>query len=883
MSVRSASTVRTKRESEVPPPAAITSEPVNVQALQEIASRRAANTTLLRNCDVTLRTVIFDVLRCVVPLPVPHLRVTWREDENAQSYGYKARRFSGFGPFAGSRSPYLRTLQALYDKGGGGMVGRSLFSLPKLIRYAGRCGMEGRAMDIDQVNSHFFQQLKRHPDAKCLHEYVTKREKQLEAVGVSPEAAKILFLRLGYGGSVAKWKEEEHIERELPEFVSKFYEEQRQLRNEDCERHPDLFAAIKLSGHPRPDVYLQSLLNMAGERQALDEMQEAVEQGGLVGSFEHDGLFVWQNGNDPGWEGRTLARVTKKVGAPVAKKPIPSLDRVVELLRASFPGDWDSVDPDWNCQLSMIQMAKKFAARAQEHKLYANIVAVETQAFREYPWSVKELFVHEKNGNYHFYDPSVNRWVDPEAGQNRLIHVITDTLLSRLCDWSPYEPDEIGEESAAVRDRDDRIPLFNSVDPAKSTEKFLRALLSEHHFELDGEATRRYIQFENCVFDRESMRFVPHSPALRITNSTGWSYHGSGLSEDVERRLSEVLSECNRPEFSQDTVRELESLAKEVPDLWFVYSICGTWERALYCLKHIARATFALKYQENLWSRGPGGNGKDTLANRVATLLGSYFVNLPCEALTAFREVDAPSQTFLSLRAKRFVCVREIARGEKIKGNVYKTISDPKGKVKARGLFGKDQEFHPHFLMFLCSNVPIEIDDKSGGTTRRTRILDMPYNFVDAPDAANEKQKDPSIEDRFEEWNPSMFFLLMQLYERLLKDSRSSTVVPVPEEVAEAGSEELREPWMDKLDEWTRARVRPTDSVKDAATAATVRESFFEALVGELQKREVGMRLAQKGFHESPPKPYKDKLKTISKRLYSFKFEDGTHYVALAD
>ena len=41
------------------------------------------------------------------------------------------------------------------------------------------------------------------------------------------------------------------------------------------------------------------------------------------------------------------------------------------------------------------------------------------------------------------------------------------------------------------------------------------------------------------------------------------------------------------------------------------------------------------------------------------------------------------------------------------------------------------------------------------------------------------------------------------------------------------------------------------------------------------------MRLAQKGFHELPPKPYKDKLKTVSKRVYSFKFEDGTHFVTL--
>ena len=128
----------------------------------------------------------------------------------------------------------------------------------------------------------------------------------------------------------------------------------------------------------------------------------------------------------------------------------------------------------------------------------------------------------------------------------------------------------------------------------------------------------------------------------------------------------------------------------------------------------------------------------------------------------------------------------------------------------------------------------------------------------------------------------TLFFLLMQIYKHLLKDSASATVMPVPAEVAEATSEELREPWMDRLDEWTRGKVRPTDSVKDAATAATVRESFFETCGGELQKREIGMRLAQKGFHELPPKPYKDKLKTVSKRVYSFKFDGGMHYVTLA-
>ena len=85
-------------------------------------------------------------------------------------------------------------------------------------------------------------------------------------------------------------------------------------------------------------------------------------------------------------------------------------------------------------------------------------------------------------------------------------------------------------------------------------------------------------------------------------------------------------------------------------------------------------------------------------------------------------------------------------------------------------------------------------------------------------------------------------------------------MTPVPPEVVEAASEELREPWMDVFDDWVRQTVRTTGSVKVAATAAQVRDSFCESCAGHLQKREIGMRLAQKGFHESPPKPYKEGL-----------------------
>ena len=76
-------------------------------------------------------------------------------------------------------------------------------------------------------------------------------------------------------------------------------------------------------------------------------------------------------------------------------------------------------------------------------------------------------------------------------------------------------------------------------------------------------------------------------------------------------------------------------------------------------------------------------------------LLGDYFYDLPCEALTGAREMDCPSQTMLVLKGKRFVAVGEIAKNVKIKSHVYKAIADPKGKIKARGLYGQNVEFTP--------------------------------------------------------------------------------------------------------------------------------------------------------------------------------------------
>ena len=98
-------------------------------------------------------------------------------------------------------------------------------------------------------------------------------------------------------------------------------------------------------------------------------------------------------------------------------------------------------------------------------------------------------------------------------------------------------------------------------------------------------------------------------------------------------------------------------------------------------------------------------------------------------------------------------------------------------------------------------------------SARRTRILDLPFNFVEEPRDANERQRDASIEEQFPAWRASMFFLLLQVYRRFLHGRPQSNVTPVPAEVSEAVEEELEEEWMQQLATFVQERLRPAANI----------------------------------------------------------------------
>ena len=113
----------------------------------------------------------------------------------------------------------------------------------------------------------------------------------------------------------------------------------------------------------------------------------------------------------------------------------------------------------------------------------------------------------------------------------------------------------------------------------------------------------------------------------------------------------------------------LQKLAEagSIPELQFWVTLTKDWAAVLYELCHLARGTFGVLMAEALFVRGPGRNGKDTVANKMHALLGSYCVSITSETLCRVKDPDSPSPTMAKLRARRFVCVREVSTEDPMK------------------------------------------------------------------------------------------------------------------------------------------------------------------------------------------------------------------------
>ncbi len=97
---------RDKKAQAEPEICAITHEPVNINAIKNLASRREAGFARVPGSNMTVREMVFYFLECCSRqstyengVEVGVLTVVWRESKCEQELGVKTRRYGGFEPF----------------------------------------------------------------------------------------------------------------------------------------------------------------------------------------------------------------------------------------------------------------------------------------------------------------------------------------------------------------------------------------------------------------------------------------------------------------------------------------------------------------------------------------------------------------------------------------------------------------------------------------------------------------------------------------------------------------------------------------------------------------------------------------------------------------
>lgn len=140
-----------------------------------------------------------------------------------------------------------------------------------------------------------------------------------------------------------------------------------------------------------------------------------------------------------------------------------------------------------------------------------------------------------------------------------------------------------------------------------------------------------------------------------------------------------------------------------------------------------------------LWY-GEGANGKTTLANTIAHILGEYGATVPFSMFQLQQQRSGIPDDLATLPGKRFIHAAETIEGKRIDEARMKMLTGS-DRIAARPLFGRWFEFEPtHKVVLSCNHRPV-VQDDSPGFWRRVHLVPFTQRF----DGAN---RDDHLEEK---------------------------------------------------------------------------------------------------------------------------------------
>ena len=204
----------------------------------------------------------------------------------------------------------------------------------------------------------------------------------------------------------------------------------------------------------------------------------------------------------------------------------------------------------------------------------------------------------------------------------------------------------------------------------------------------------------NGVLELKTGRFRNGNPQDFITKTTGCDF--------------DPTAKC--PQFDSFLFKIMDGNREMVSYLWRIFGYLLTGATSEQCL---------------FFLYGAGRNGKSTLIETTAALMGNYAAATVVELITENRQGREPSQLIAALRGLRLAHLPETEEGHVVAQARLKTLTGG-DRLVGRALYQKEFQFNNTAKLFIHGNSKPEIRGVDLGIWRRFRLI--PFVVTIPPD-----------------------------------------------------------------------------------------------------------------------------------------------------
>lgn len=293
-----------------------------------------------------------------------------------------------------------------------------------------------------------------------------------------------------------------------------------------------------------------------------------------------------------------------------------------------------------------------------------------------------------------YYDGITWNLDEGSAIAESLAQRLTRCLNVYISKTVPDEPTETEKRYCAfiysLGSRQKRVKMLEDAKPLLS--------VKETDFDTDNDL----LNCQNCVINLRTGAVLDHDPELLLSKCCN-AYYDPEADESIwEKFISEIM---------QDDPEKIEYLQRVL-----AYGMLGTNEEEK-CFMFYGKST---------------RNGKSTLIETIAYLLGDYAKSLPPEALAQKqRDASRPNEEIARLRGVRFVQLSEPSKRMIFDVALLKNLTGGDTQT-AHYKYGHMFEYTPVFKVFINTNYLPLVNDDSLFTSERVQVLTFDKHFSHA-------------------------------------------------------------------------------------------------------------------------------------------------------